>query len=163
MASSVEKVVNLCSRRGFVLASADAYGQLAGFFEYAGYGAQLKKNLEESWWDIFVKRREDVVGIDGALLLPRAVWKASGHLDAFNDPLVSCTKCRSRFRADHLVEEELKLSVEGVPMDKLAELIKEHKLKCPKCKGELGEAKPFNLMFKTYAGAVADEASEIYL
>ncbi|PIT85430.1 glycine--tRNA ligase [Candidatus Micrarchaeota archaeon CG10_big_fil_rev_8_21_14_0_10_59_7] len=163
MASVMEKVVNLCSRRGFVLASADAYGQLAGFFEYAGYGAQLKRNLEESWWSRFVKRREDVVGIDGALLLPRAVWKASGHLDAFNDPLVSCVKCRSRFRADHLVEEELKLSVEGMPMEKLAELIKERKLRCPKCKGELGEAKPFNLMFKTFAGAVTDESSEIYL
>lgn len=154
----LDEITNLCLRRGFVFPSAEIYGSFAGFFEYAYYGVELKKRLEDLWWNRFVREREDVVGIDGSLLLPKKVFQASGHLENFTDPLVECKKCKSRYRADQLIMDELKLEVDGLSDEKLNELLKKHKLVCEKCKGELSEAKRFNLMFETQVGATGNES-----
>lgn len=158
-----EKTVNLCMRRGLLFPTAEIYGTFAGFFDYGPLGAEIKRCLEAAWWRRFVHERDDVVGMDGCIITHPKVWKASGHVDAFNDPLVECTKCHTRARADHLVEGALKISVDGESMEKVESLIKEHKIVCPKCKGELSAIMKFNLMFKTYIGATADESSQAYL
>jgi glycyl-tRNA synthetase len=155
--------VNLCVRRRFTYPCAEIYGAPAGFYNYGPLGAQLKKCLENEWWNSFIASREDVEGIDGCILTPRQMWKASGHLDAFNDPVVACAKCKVKERADSLIERELGLSVEGKTDDELRGLIKEKELKCPKCGGTLKIEDPFNLMFKTHVGVVSDESTEAYL
>ncbi|MFH0972130.1 MAG: glycine--tRNA ligase [Candidatus Micrarchaeota archaeon] len=162
-AGRMEKVTSLLARRGFVFPSGDIYGSLAGFYDYGHYGVQLKRNIERSWWEFFVQKREDIVGMDGSIISSSAIWNASGHLKEFTDPLIECNNCHGRFRADQLVEDELKLSVEGLSLDAINALIKEHKLKCEKCKGDLEIAKPFNLMFKTHVGASEDERAIAYL
>ncbi|MEM4254934.1 MAG: glycine--tRNA ligase [Candidatus Norongarragalinales archaeon] len=159
----IDKVVNLCSRRGLVFPNSEIYSPLGGFFDYAHYGLAIKKRIASAWWDYFVKQREDVVGLDGSIISSPKVWKASGHLENFTDPLVECKKCKSRFRADQLVRDELKLEVEGLDEKTLAKLISEHKLVCEKCRGELAEAKTFNLMFKTQVGVIEDDANAVFL
>lgn len=149
----VEKIISLAKRRGILFPNSEIYGTFAGFFDYGNYGSELKRNVENSWWKHFVNERDDMVGIDGAIITHPDVWKASGHLESFNDPLVECTKCKKKFRADHLVETELKISVDGLPMDHVKDLMEKHKIKCPDCKGELKFLQPFNLMFKTSVGA----------
>jgi glycyl-tRNA synthetase len=158
-----QKIISLCQRRAILFANSDIYGQAAGFFDYGPYGCEMKKRIEDSWWKAFVQSREDIVGIDGAIITSPAVWVASGHVAAFNDPLVECGKCKSRHRADALVEDELKISVDGLSLEKLGELIGQHRIVCPKCKGGLSVAKKFNLMFSTHIGAVQDETSVAYL
>jgi len=163
VSDSVEEVINLCARRGLVFQNSEAYGVFAGFFDYGHYGALLKRRVENAFWKRFVESREDVIALESAILNPASVWKASGHLNSFNDPLVECVKCKTRFRADHLIEQELKINVDGVSHARLQELLNEHKLACPKCKSALSEIKSFNLMFKTSVGAVADETSTAFL
>ena len=157
------KVINLCQRRGIIFPSCEIYAVHAGFFDYGPLGVQFKRNIENAWWNRFVVSREDVVGIEGALLSPRTLWKASGHLDSFTDPLVECKKCGLRSRADHLVEDALKINVDGLSVKHLQQMIDKHKLACPKCKGTLLPIRTFNLMFKTHVGATADEADEAFL
>ncbi|MFH0713918.1 MAG: glycine--tRNA ligase [Candidatus Micrarchaeota archaeon] len=159
----VENVVALCARRGLVFPTADVYGGFAGFFDFGPVGVELKRNIVNSWWSTFVTKREDVVGIDGSIITNPLVWKASGHLDSFTDPLVDCKKCKTRYRADQLIEDELKLSVDGIAPKQLEELIAKHKLVCPKCKGELTEVRIFNLMFSTQVGVLNNEESKSYL
>ena len=149
----IDKVINLCSRRGLVFQNSEIYSPLGGFFDYAHYGLAVKKRIANAWWNYFVKQREDVVGLDGAIISSPKVWKASGHLENFTDPLVECKKCKSRYRADQLVRDELKLEVEGLDEKTLAKLISQHKLKCEKCKGELAEVEQHNLMFETNVGS----------
>ncbi len=158
-----DKVASLCQRRGFLFANSGIYGAFGGFFDYGPCGVELKKRLESSWWKTFVQSREDLVGIDGSIITNPRVWKASGHVEAFNDPLVECEKCKSRHRADQLVEDELKISVDGLSLDALGSLVSEHKITCPKCKGPLSVARKFNLMFKTHIGAVQNETAAAYL
>ncbi|HLD75887.1 MAG TPA: glycine--tRNA ligase, partial [Candidatus Norongarragalinales archaeon] len=161
--SKIQKVINLSLRRGIILPSAELYGSFAGFFDYGPLGAELKRNVTSLWWRTFVQERDDMLGLDGAVLTHPRIWKASGHLSEFNDPLVECKKCKSRFRADHLIEQELKISVDGIGQEKIDEFLKKNKLVCPKCKGELSETKVFNLMFKTFIGVEEDAASAAYL
>ncbi|MEK7567861.1 MAG: glycine--tRNA ligase [Patescibacteria group bacterium] len=137
----MEKIVSLCKRRGFVFQGSEIYGGLAGTFDYGPLGLSLKKNIENSWWKQFVDSREDMYGIDSAILMNPKVWEASGHTNTFSDPLVECAKCKKRFRADKL----------------------ENKEKCAECGGRLSEARQFNLMFKTHIGAMEDESSISYL
>ncbi len=162
-ADAIDKIINLCSRRGLVFQNSELYAPLGGFYDYAHYGLELKKNIASAWWLFFVKNREDVVGLDGAIISSPRVWKASGHLESFTDPLVECRKCKSLYRADQLVRDELKLEVEGLDDKTLSKLLSERKLKCEKCKGELAESRKFNLMFKTHVGAIEDASSEVYL
>ncbi|MFH1751073.1 MAG: glycine--tRNA ligase [Candidatus Micrarchaeota archaeon] len=161
--NQMEKIVGLLARRGFIIPSGEIYGTFAGFFDYGHYGTTLKRRIEQDWWAFFVSRREDVIGMDGSIISSPQIWGASGHLKEFTDPLVECVECKSRFRADQLIEDELKLSVEGMSADALSTLLKERKLKCEKCKGELGLSKPFNLMFKTHVGASEEESAAAYL
>jgi glycyl-tRNA synthetase len=137
---TMEKLVSLCKRRGFVFPSSDIYGGLGSTFDYGPLGTELKRNVKQAWWRDMVQRRADVVGLDAAILMNPRTWEASGHLQNFTDPLVDCKQCKQRFRADHVSGD-----------------------RCPECGGELTEARRFNLMFKTFMGPVEDQASTIYL
>jgi glycyl-tRNA synthetase len=141
----MEKIVSLCKRRGFIFQSSEIYGGLNGCWDYGPLGVELKRNLKNYWWRVTVHERDDVVGMDGAILMNRAVWKASGHEDTFSDPMVDCRSCKARLRADQLIE-------------------KKGAKQCPNCGGkDLTEPRAFNLMFKTYVGATEDESSITYL
>lgn len=137
----MEKIVSLAKRRGFVYQGSDIYGGLAGTWDYGPLGVALKQNIKNIWWKRFVADREDMYGVDAAILMNPRAWVASGHVAGFADPLSECAKCKRRFRADHLTDIE----------------------KCPECGGKLGEARQFNMMFKTSVGAVEDSSATTYL
>jgi len=136
----MEKIVSLCKRRGFVFQSSEIYGGLGSCWDYGPLGVELKRNVKEAWWRAMVHERDDVVGLDAAILMHPQVWIASGHVGQFSDPLVECKSCHSRFRADQL-----------------------HEQRCPDCGGDLTEPRMFNLMFKTFMGPVENEAAVVYL
>ncbi|MBP9832263.1 MAG: glycine--tRNA ligase [Candidatus Pacebacteria bacterium] len=137
----MEKITSLAKRRGFIFPGSEIYGGLSGTYDYGPLGVALKNNVKNLWWRMFVDSRDDVYGVDAAILMNSKAWEASGHVSGFSDPLVECKKCKRRFRADHL----------------------ESGKRCPECEGELGEARQFNMMFKTHAGATEDESSVVYL
>ncbi|MBI5004860.1 MAG: glycine--tRNA ligase [Candidatus Lloydbacteria bacterium] len=139
--STMEKIVSLAKRRGFIYQGSEIYGGLAGTWDYGPLGVALKKNIENLWWRMFVESREDMYGVDSAILMNPKVWEASGHVSGFSDPLVECQKCKRRFRADHL----------------------EDKNKCPDCGGKLGGERQFNMMFKANIGAAEDGSSIVYM
>ena len=136
----MDKLVSLCKRRGFIFQSSEIYGGLNALWDYGPMGVELKRNIKDIWWEAMTQLRDDIEGVDAAIVMHPKVWEASGHVQNFTDPLVDCKKCKQRFRADQ---------VEGK--------------KCPNCGGELTEARLFNLMFKTYLGPVEDQASIAYL
>lgn len=141
----MEKIVSLCKRRGFIFQASEIYGGLNGVWDYGPLGVELKRNLKDYWWRVMVHERDDVVGMDGAILTHRAVLKASGHEDTFSDPMVDCRTCKARLRADQLAEKH------GVRQ-------------CPNCGGkDLTEPRPFNLMFSTQVGASAEPDAIAYL
>src|SRR6059058_4569830 len=141
----MEKIVNLCKRRGFIFQASEIYGGLNGAWDYGPLGVELKRNLKNYWWRVTVHEREDVVGMDGAILMHRDVLKASGHVEGFSDPMIDCRSCKAHLRLDQVIEKK------GVRQ-------------CPHCGGkDLTEARPFNLMFQTQMGAAADETSIAYL
>ncbi len=141
----MERIVSLCKRRGFIFQGSEIYGGLNGVWDYGPLGVELKRNLKDYWWRVMVRERDDVVGMDGAILTHRAVLKASGHEDTFSDPMVDCRTCKARLRADQLPEKN------GVKQ-------------CANCGGkDLTEARPFNLMFSTQMGASADPDAIAYL
>lgn len=158
---SMEKIISLAKRRGFVYQGSEIYGGLAGTWDYGPLGVALKKNIENLWWKRFVLDREDMYGIDAALLMNPNVWKASGHVDGFADPLVEDVKTKRRFRADHLLEEA-GVDPKGMTIQQMDALIKEKKVKSPDGNA-LGDVKQFNMMFKTHVGAAEDESSVSYL
>ena len=154
----MEKIVSLTKRRGFIFPSSEIYGGFANAWDYGPLGVELKNNVKRAWWRRFVQQRDDIVGIDAAILMNPKVWEASGHLKNFSDPLVDCKKCKKRFRADHL------LTAQGIKPDLGTMKEKPEALKkCPECGGELTEVRQFNLMFKTYVGPVADSSALAYL
>jgi len=136
----MKKLVSLCKRRGYVFQSGEIYGGLQSSWDYGPLGIELKKNIENSWWNFMVTTRPDVVGMDSAIITHPDVWKASGHLKHFHDPMVDCMNCKSRFRLDH---------IEGD--------------RCPECGGPLTEPRDFGLMFKTQMGALEDDSATVYL
>ena len=140
IADKMDKIVSLCKRRGFVYPGSDIYGGLANSWDYGPLGVELKNNIKALWWDFFVHKRDDMFGVDAALIMNRKVWQASGHEKGFSDMLVECKKCKKRFRADH---------VDGK--------------KCPECGGALSEPRQFNTMLKTFLGPVEDETGLTYL
>jgi len=143
MADLFEHVVNLCKRRGFVFPSAEIYGGFRSTYDYGPVGVLLLRNVQEAWWRSMVQLRDDVVGLDAAILSPPQIWEASGHLQNFTDPLVDCRNCKERFRLDKLEDPDT----------------------CPSCgkQGTFTEARQFNLMFKTFAGPVEGAGAEVYL
>ncbi len=143
----MEKIVSFCKRRGFVFPACDIYGGFANAYSYGPYGAQLKKNLKDLWWKKFVEEREDIVGLDGPIILNSKLWEASGHTSGFNDAMVDCKACKKRFRADHLVEELTGKDLEGDLAGMTAALQGQ---KCPECgKSDWTEVRTINMMFKT--------------
>jgi len=146
-AVTMEKIVALCKRRGFIFQSSEIYGGLASTYDYGHYGVLLKTNVKAEWWRAMLQLRDDVVALDAAILMHPRTWEASGHLEGFSDPLVQCLgECKNRFREDHLREAQ-----------------PEGELRCPICGGELSEPRQFNLMFQTNMGPVVEEGSTIYL
>ncbi len=147
--ASMEKIVSLCKRRGFVYPSSEIYGGLSATWDYGPLGSELKNNIQQSWWKAMVRKHDNIVGLDAAIMMHPRTWEASGHVENFSDPLVDCKDCKTRFREDHL--EEL-WKEKGITDGS-----------CPECKGTLTEARQFNLMFTTHMGPVADSGHEIYL
>nr|MDQ3044567.1 glycine--tRNA ligase [Chloroflexota bacterium] len=163
-AASMEKIVALCKRRGFVYPGSEIYGGLANTWDYGPLGAELKRNIKDLWWSTFVQRRRDIVGLDAGILMHPKVWEASGHVVNFNDPLVDCKTCKSRFRADHLIEERLGQQVDGKSPDELSAILAEAKLPCPRCGNRtLTDARQFNMMFTTTIGPVSETGVQVYL
>jgi glycyl-tRNA synthetase len=144
----MEKIVSLCKRRGFIFQSSEIYGGLNGFWDYGPLGTDLKRNVKAYWWNRMTRLRDDVVGLDATIIMHPRIWKASGHVDTFSDPMVDCKKCKARFRADQM-----------------------HEIPCPQkpskmaseCDGEKTEARPFNLMFETVVGPIRSEENIAYL
>ncbi|HET8708702.1 MAG TPA: glycine--tRNA ligase, partial [Candidatus Saccharimonadales bacterium] len=138
----LEDVVSLCKRRGFIFPGSDVYGGLSGTWDYGPLGLTLKRNIMQLWWKMFVDDRDDMYGVDAAILMNQKVWQASGHTETFTDPLVECSNCHARFRADKIDTS-----------------------KCPTCgkTDTFGEPRQFNMMFKTNVGPVQDESSVCYL
>ena len=136
----LEKIMSLCKRRGIIFQSSEIYGGLGSTWDYGPLGVELKRNVKDAWWRTMVWDRDDVVGLDASILMHPDVWKASGHVESFTDPLVECKQCHQRWREDQLEERV-----------------------CPACGGELTDARNFNLMFKTHMGPVEDAAAEVHL
>ncbi len=140
---SIDKIISLCKRRGFVFPSSEIYSGFGSCYDFGPLGVELKNNIKKVWWEEMVQKQENIVGLDASILMSPKVWQASGHLSAgFADELVECKKCHKRFKSDE---------------------IQNTNLKCPECKGELSKPRKFNLMMKTFVGAVEDEAATTYL
>ncbi len=154
----MEKIVGLAKRRGFVFPGSDIYGGIGSTYDYGPLGVLLKNNIRTAWWKAMTQERDDVVGLDSAILMSPKVWEASGHLAGFSDPLVDCKNCKKRWRADHLLEAK------SAEMAGLREAPVEMKdVRCPACGGELGEERQFNMMMKTFLGPVEEAAAVVYL
>lgn len=159
---TLEKLASLCKRRGFIFQSSEIYGGLNGFWDYGPLGVELKRNIKEFWWRSMVYEREDVVGLDAAIIMHPKVWEASGHLAGFTDPMVDCKTCKRRFRADQLCQDQ------GLELETGSAAEKKFKLpegaRCPACGSkDLTEPRDFNLMFQTYVGPVEDASAKAYL
>lgn len=160
----MDQIVSLCKRRGFIYPGSEIYGGFANSYTYGPYGAELKNNVKHLWWKTFVHERPDMIGIDGPILMHPKTWHASGHVAGFHDAMVDCKNCKARHRADHLIEQALKVEAEGLSPDDLTKLIVENKVKCPKCgKANFTPARHFNLMFETRLGKTEDASESVYL
>jgi len=169
MVDSMEKIVSLCKSRGYIYPGSEIYGGLANTWDYGPLGVEFKNNVKKAWFKKFVQESKYNVGLDCAILMNPKTWEASGHLGGFSDPLIDCKECKSRFRADKIIEEhafakKMDIKVEGVSDEDLVKLLYEHKVVCPKC-GKLNytDIRKFNLMFKTFQGVTEDSLSTVYL
>ncbi len=166
---SMDKIVALAKNRGFVFPGSDIYGGLANAWDYGPLGVELKNNVKRAWWRKFVQESPYNVGLDCAILMNPQVWVASGHVGGFSDPLIDCKDCKTRHRADKLiddwnVENGINISVDGWKNEQLLDYIKEKGVKCPNCgSGNFTDIRKFNLMYKTYQGVTEDSKAEIYL
>jgi glycyl-tRNA synthetase len=160
---TIEEISTFCKKKGFVYQSAEIYGGLSGFFDFGHLGVELNNNIKSHWWKTFVQDRDDIFGIDGSIITNKKVWEASGHVDNFMDLLITCSKCKEKIRADHFIEDTLKIPADGISAEKINELVIEEKLKCSKCGGEFKKVNDFNLMFKTNIGPKSDEENISYL
>ena len=140
---TMEALVALCKRRGFIYQSSEIYGGINGFWDYGPLGSEMRRNIKDAWWQDNVRSRDDVVGVDCSIIMNPKVWEASGHITGFHDPMSTCKECKKHVRTDQLDPDKTSI--------------------CPACGGELTEARQFNLMFKTFVGAMEDSSSEAYL
>jgi len=152
-----EQITNIATKRGFFFPSAEIYGGKAGFWTYGHLGLLIKQRFENLWRDYFLSLSDNYFEIEDCNILPKDVFKSSGHLDNFNDPLTECASCHFRFRADQLIEDELKIRAEGLGNEDMDKLIKENKLKCPRCGSNLMPVKWFNMMFDVKVGVIGDD------
>ena len=155
--SSLDALSALCKRRGFIYHSSEIYGGMPGFWDYGPLGCELKQNVKQAWWQFTVRGREDVAGLDATIIMHPKIWKASGHLDTFADPMTMCKDCKKLMRADQI--KDIYADQKKKPQPKVAG----SDFFCPYCGGELTEPKPFNLMFKTVVGPIDDPSNVAYL
>ena len=167
---TMDKLISLAKRRGFIYPGSEIYGGLANSWDYGPLGVELKNNVKKTWWDSFVRRRPDIVGIDSAIMMNPTVWEASGHVGGFSDPLMDCKSCKNRHRADKLIEETLEqrgeppIIVEGISFEVLMKHINELKIQCPNCGAmDFTDIRKFNLMFKTHQGVTEDSSTQVFL
>ncbi len=166
---TMEKIVALCKGRGFVYSGSEIYGGLSNTWDYGPLGVELKNNVKKAWWKKFVQESKYNVGLDAAILMNPQVWVASGHVGGFSDPLMDCKECKSRFRADKLIEDYChekgeSIVVDGWSNEKMLEFIRDNNIGCPDCgKHNFTDIRKFNLMFKTFQGVTEDAKNEIYL
>lgn len=166
---TMEKIVSLCKNRGYIYAGSEIYGGLANTWDYGPLGVELKNNIKKAWRKKFIQESKYNVGLDAAILMNPETWVASGHVGGFSDPLIDCKECKTRHRADKLIEEwmhehNVEEIVDGWPDDKMVNYMKENHIACPNCgKENFTSIRKFNLMFKTFQGVTEDGASEIYL
>ena len=164
-----EKLVALCKNRGFIFPGSEIYGGLANTWDYGPLGVELKNNIKRAWWKKFVQENVYNTGLDSAILMNPRTWKASGHLSGFSDPLMDCRNCKTRHRADNLIEDyckkhNLDVKVEAMDNDAMEAFITEHKIVCPACgKSDFTPIRKFNLMFKTFQGVTEDSVNTVYL
>jgi glycyl-tRNA synthetase len=162
---TMDKLTALAKQRGFVFQGSEIYGGLANSWDFGPMGTELKNNIRDWWWNRFVHRRPEMVGMDTAILMSPKVWEASGHLENFHDIKIDCMQCKARHRADHLIENKMpEQKVEGLPPDKLTEIIEEKDIACPTCGSrEWTDAREFNLLFKTGIGSTEESANEVFM
>ncbi len=167
---TMDKMVALCKNRGFIFPGSDIYGGLANSWDYGPLGVEFKNNVKKAWWRKFVQESPYNVGVDCAILMNSEVWVASGHVGGFSDPLMDCKECKTRYRADKIVEDHMSengvevASADGWSNEELKNYIDENNICCPKCgKKNFTDIRKFNLMFKTFQGVTEDSKSEIYL
>ncbi|KAA0548154.1 glycine--tRNA ligase [Bacillus sp. BGMRC 2118] len=169
MSKTMEQVVSHAKHRGFVFPGSEIYGGLANTWDYGPLGTELKNNIKKAWWRKFVQESPYNVGLDAAILMNPRTWEASGHIGNFNDPMIDCKNCKARHRADKLIENALEANgtemiVDGLPFEKMEELIKEHNIACPDCGStDFTSIRQFNLMFKTSQGVTESSTNDIYL
>lgn len=159
--AKMEDIISLCKRRGFIYQGSDVYGGLSGTWDYGPLGVQLKRNIMNLWWRMFVDERDDIYGVDAAILMNSKVWKASGHVDTFVDPLCEDTVNHRRYRTDHILKDN-GVDVEGLTMEQMDEVIAERGIKSPDG-NPLSKSRTFNMMFRTSVGATESEDSVAYL
>ncbi|MDR1891996.1 MAG: glycine--tRNA ligase [Oscillospiraceae bacterium] len=160
---SMDSIVALCKNRGFVYAGSEIYGGLSNSWDYGPLGVEFKNNVKQAWWESFVRRSTYNVGLDSAILMNPEVWKASGHVGGFSDPLMDCRDCKTRHRADKLIED-FGANPAGMSFEEMSAFIAENGIVCPECGGKnFTEIRQFNLMFKTFQGVTESSASQLYL
>lgn len=166
---TMEKMVSLSKRRGFIFPGSEIYGGLANAWDYGPLGVELKNNIKKAWWSKFIQHNPYNIGVDCAILMNPKVWEASGHIGGFSDPLIDCKECKTRYRADQLIEEfnetkGIEMNVEAMNEEMLITYLRDSKIPCPSCgKSNFTDIRKFNLMFKTFQGVTEDSAAEIFL
>ena len=161
---TMDKVVALCKNRGYVYAGSEIYGGLSNTWDYGPLGVEFKNNVKRAWWKKFVQESPYNVGLDSAILMNPQVWVASGHVGGFSDPLMDCKDCKTRHRADKLIEDQTGTATEGWDFATMRQFVADHGVKCPECGStNFTDIRSFNLMFKTFMGITEDAKSEVYL
>ena len=169
MVKSMETIVNLCKSRGYIYPGSEIYGGLANSWDYGPLGSELKNNIKKAWQKKFIQEQKDIVGLDAAIIMNPETWVASGHVGGFSDPLIDCKECKTRHRADKLIEEWAHehgkdMIADGMSDKELIDFINNNKIPCPSCgKTNFTDIRKFNLMFKTFQGVTEDTTSTVYL
>ena len=162
---TMEKLVNYCKQYGFIFQGSEIYGGLANTWDYGPLGSRLKNNVKDTWRKRFIQERKNAYEVDAAILMHPRVWEASGHVSSFSDPLVDCKECKTRHRADNLIDDfDENAHADGMTQEEMMNYIKEHHVPCPKCgKSNFTDIRQFNLMFETKRGVTEDAKNTIYL
>ena len=162
---TMDKITNLCKNRGFIYPGSEIYGGLANTWDYGPLGSRLKNNIKDTWRKRFIQERKNSYEIDADILMHPRVWEASGHVSSFSDPLIDCKECKTRHRADNLIDNfDPNADADGMSQEEMMAYIREHKVPCPNCgKSDYTDIRQFNLMFQTYRGVTNDNKSTIYL
>jgi len=166
---TLNDIASLAKRRGFIYPGSEIYGGLANTWDYGPLGVELKRKIENLWWEAFITKRDDMIGLDSSIILNPKIWQASGHLTGFADAMVDCKTCHNRFRADHLIEDffakqDKEVKVEGKSNQELTQIIRDNQIKCPTCGShDFTSVRSFNLLFPTKMGILPDDSDTVYL